>query len=95
LTRKAEIGLVPGLDLAGQRHLLPPFLQFHGDGAHRPDRCRGGFFFLLTGRQNQQQNESTDLAQRKRGPLGRVLLEQICSIHHWHITGSGWPLKGR
>jgi hypothetical protein len=37
---KAEIRLIAWLDLAGQRHLLAPFLQLDRHGAHGSDGLR-------------------------------------------------------
>jgi hypothetical protein len=62
---KAEIGLVARLDLAGQRHVLPPFLQRDRCGAYRSDGLRRSLLFFVAGRQRRQQNENTSRPQRE------------------------------
>jgi hypothetical protein len=61
---KAEIGLIPGLDLAGERHLLPRFLQLDRNSTHWPNGCRGGFLFFLATRYTPDEYESADPCER-------------------------------
>ena len=47
---KADIGLVAGFYLAGQRDRLPGFAGFDRHGANGPDIRRRGLFFFVAGR---------------------------------------------
>ena len=66
---KTDIGLVAGLDLAGQRHRLAGLARLDGDRAHRPDLRRCGLFLLLAPRQSANQKNDTD----RRRKLKRTL----------------------
>ena len=69
-------------------------MEFYGDGTHWPNRRCRGLLFFLAGPQNQQQNETTDLSERKRNASGQPLLYQVCFPHDQHVTWSGQSIDG-